>query len=318
MRLAIDVMGGDYAPREIIAGALQWADQSNDILLLVGKEDIIKEELQLYQYPSERVEIIPASQVVEMNESPAAAMRKKKDASIIVATRLVKEGRADAIISCGSTGAQMAAAIFILGRLEGIERPPIIASIPNKEGSYSLLVDVGANVDCKAQQLLQFALLGKAYAAIVMQLDNPRIGLLNNGEEEGKGNSLAVETYQLLKEQANLNFAGNIEGRDLFSAKCDVIVCDGFTGNIVLKNMEGLAIFTAQACVAELGKLPAFFDRFDYTRVGGAPLLGVDGVSIVCHGSSKREAVFNGIKIASECVAQDIIAKQKLVLETTV
>ncbi len=318
MRIAIDVMGGDYAPREILAGALSWVEHSTDHLLLVGQEDLINEELQSYTYSLERVEIVPASQVVEMNESPATAMRKKKDASIIVATRLIKEGRADAVVSCGSTGAQMAAAIFILGRLEGIDRPPIVASIPNKEGNYSLLIDVGANVDCKPQQLLQFALLGKAYAAIAMAIDNPRIALLNNGEEEGKGNSLAVETYQLLKEQAALNFVGNLEGRDLFSARADVFVCDGFTGNIVLKNMEGLALFTAQSCAAELSQLPAFFDKFDYTRVGGAPLLGVDGISIVCHGSSKREAVFNGIKIASECVAKDMVARQKLALEPSV
>ncbi len=318
MKIAIDVMGGDYAPREIIAGALDWVKQADDTLLLVGKEELIKEELSHYTYPTEKIEIIPASQVVEMNESPAAAMRKKKDASIIVANRLVKDGRAEAVASCGSTGAQLAAAIFILGRLEGIDRPPIIASIPNKEDGYSLLVDVGANVDCKAQQIVQFALLGKAYAAIAMGLDNPRIALLNNGEEEGKGNSLAIEAYQLLKEQTGLNFVGNLEGRDLFSGRADVLVCDGFTGNIVLKNMEGLAMFAAQACAAELGRVPAFFDKFDYTRVGGAPLLGVDGISIVCHGSSKREAVFNGIKIASECIAKEMVAKQKLALMPTV
>lgn len=318
MRLAIDVMGGDYAPHEIIAGALQWLEQSDDTLLLVGNESLIKEELQSYQYPTEQLEIIPASQVVEMNESPATALRKKKDASIMVATRLVQAGKADAVLSCGSTGAQLAAAIFILGRLEGIDRPPIVASIPNQAGGYSLVVDVGANVDCKAQQLLQFALLGKAYAAIIMQLDNPRIGLLNNGEEEGKGNSMAIEAYKLLKEQTNLNFVGNIEGRDLLADKCDIIVCDGFVGNIVLKNMEGLAALTAQACITELGKLPTFFDRFDYTQVGGAPLLGVNGVSIVCHGSSKREAVYNGIKTAGQCVQKDIINQQKMVLKTTV
>jgi len=318
MKIAIDVMGGDYAPREIIAGALDWVKQAEDTLLLVGKEELIKEELNLYTYPTEKIEIIPASQVVEMNESPAAAMRKKKDASIIVANRLVKDGRAEAVVSCGSTGAQLAAAIFILGRLEGIDRPPIIASIPNKEDGCSLLVDVGANVDCKAQQILQFALLGKAYAAIAMGLDNPRIALLNNGEEEGKGNSLAIEAYQLLKDQTGLNFVGNLEGRDLFSARADVLVCDGFTGNIVLKNMEGLAMFAAEACAAEIGRVPAFFDKFDYTRVGGAPLLGVDGISIVCHGSSKREAVFNGIKIASECIAKEMVTKQKLALMPTV
>lgn len=318
MRIAIDAMGGDYAPTEIIAGAVTWAQQSEDKLLLVGREDIIKDELQAYNYPQERIQIIPASQVVEMNESPATAIRKKKDASIFVATRLIKEGQADAVISCGSTGAQMAAAMFILGRLENVDRPPIVAAIPGKGGSYSLLVDAGANVDCKAQQLLQFAQLGKAYAAILMDLDNPRVALLNNGEEEGKGNSLAIESYQLLKENQNLNFVGNIEGRDLFSGKTDVVVCDGFTGNILLKSMEGMALFVGQSCAQELGQVPKFFTKFDYSRVGGAPLMGVDGISIVCHGSSKREAVFNGIKIAVDCLAKDMVKRQKLALGQTV
>jgi len=317
MRIAIDVMGGDYAPTEIIAAAVEWAQDSEDKLMLVGKEDIIKNELQAYNYVQERIEIIPASQVVEMNESPATAMRKKKDASIFVATRLIKEGQADAVISCGSTGAQLAAAIFILGRLESIDRPPIIAAIPNNKGSYSLLVDVGANVDCKAQQLLQFALLGKAYATILMDLDNPRVALLNNGEEEGKGNNLTIESYQLLKENQDLNFVGNIEGRDLFSGKADVAVCDGFTGNLLLKTIEGLALFAAQSCSLELDHVPEFFAKFDYSRVGGAPLLGVDGVSIVCHGSSKRDAVFNGIKIAVECLEKEMVNRQKIALGQT-
>jgi len=317
MRIAIDVMGGDYAPTEIIAGAVKWVQHSDDKLLLVGREEIIKDELQAYNYVQERIEIIPASQVVEMNESPATAMRKKKDASIFVATRLIKESQADAVVSCGSTGAQMAAALFILGRLENIDRPPIVAAIPNHEGSYSLFVDVGANVDCKAQQLLQFARLGKAYASILMDLDNPRIALVNNGEEEGKGNSLTIETYQLLKENQDLNFVGNIEGRDLFSGKTDVMVCDGFTGNILLKSLEGLALFAAQSCLQELGKVPEFLAKFDYTQVGGAPLLGIDGVSIVCHGSSKREAVFNGIKLAVECLEKEMVKRQKLALGQT-
>lgn len=318
MRIAIDAMGGDYAPVEMIAGAVKWVQENDGKLILVGREETIKEELQVYNYPQERIEIVPASQIVEMNESPATAMRKKKDASIFVANRLVKEGQADAIVSCGSTGAQLAAAIFILGRLESIDRPPVVTNIPNNLGSYSLLVDAGANVDCKAQQLLHFALLGKAYASIIMGLDNPRIALLNNGEEEGKGNSLAIESYELLKETQTINFIGNIEGRDLFAGKADVLVCDGFTGNILLKSIEGFASFAAQACLQELGKVPAFFSRFDYSHVGGAPLLGVDGVSIVCHGSSKREAVYNGINIAAECVEKEMVKRQKLALEQTV
>ncbi|MBP1760519.1 MAG: phosphate:acyl-[acyl carrier protein] acyltransferase, partial [Firmicutes bacterium] len=267
-----------------------------------------------YTYPADQIHIISASQVIEMDESPAVAMRKKKDASIVVATHLVKEGRADAVLSCGSTGAQMASALFILGRIENIDRPAIIASIPNRQGSHTFLVDVGANVDCKPQQLMQFALLGKAYAGIDLDINEPRIALLNNGEEETKGNSLALESYSLLKAQAGLNFIGNIEGRDIFSAKADVIVCDGFAGNILLKAIEGLALEAVQSCLHELEKIPSFLSRFDYSRVGGAPLLGVEGISIVCHGSSKREAVYNGIKTARDCVVKDIVKKQKLAL----
>jgi len=314
LRIAIDVMGGDHAPAEIIAGAMDWAKNSDDELLLVGREDLIEETLQNYTYPPDRVHIIAATQVIEMDESPASAMRKKKDASIIVATRLVKEGRADAVLSCGSTGAQMAAAIFILGRFENIDRPAIVATIPNREGGHAILVDVGANVDCKPQQLLHFALLGKAYATIALELTNPRVALLNNGEEESKGNSLALESYVLLKAHPDLNFVGNIEGRDIFSAKSDVIVCDGFIGNILLKTIEGFAQAAVQACSDELERIPSFLNKFDYSRVGGVPLLGVDGISIVCHGSSKREAVYNGIKIARDCVVKDMVKRQKLVL----
>jgi glycerol-3-phosphate acyltransferase PlsX len=314
MKIALDVMGGDHAPQEIIAGAVDYIGQSTDSVVLVGKEDIITRELGKYSYDNNRLLISHASQVIGMDESPAVALRKKKDASIVVATRLVKEGQAQAVMSCGSTGAQMAAALFILGRLENIERPPIVAAIPNACGTYSLMVDVGANVDCRPRQLLQFAVLGSTYASAIMGIDNPRVALLNNGEEESKGNSVSLEAYSLFKEQADLNFVGNIEGRDLFSSRCDVIVCDGFTGNIVLKTMEGMAAFVASGCVKELGRMPSFFQQIDYTRVGGAPLLGVDGVSIVCHGSSKREAVSNGLKIASQCVAQNMVELQKLAL----
>ncbi|MEN6462141.1 MAG: phosphate acyltransferase PlsX [Syntrophomonas sp.] len=314
MRIAIDVMGGDHAPTEIIAGALKWAGQSDSSLLLVGDQEVIAGELESFAYNPEQVSIIHASEVVGMNESPALALRKKKDSSIMVATKLVKAGQADAIISCGNTGAQMAAAVFTLGRLESVERPPIVANVPNVLGKFSLLVDVGANVDCRPGQLLQFAILGNAYAKVGLGIDNPRIGLLNNGEEETKGNSQTVEAYALLQKEPGLNFTGNIEGRDLFSGKCDVIVCDGFTGNVVLKTVEGLAIFMAGAIKKELGGTLSVFQHFDYTQVGGAPLLGIDGISIVCHGSSKQNAVFNGIRIAAECVQQDIVKMQKQAL----
>jgi glycerol-3-phosphate acyltransferase PlsX len=313
MRIALDVMGGDHAPQEIVAGAVQWSQSSDTTLLLVGREDSVERELQDCSYDHKKIIVVNASQVMEMDES-AAALRTKKDSSIAVATRLVKEGKADAVVSCGSTGAQMAAAIFILGRLEHIERPPIVAVAPGAGGKICLLLDVGANVDCKPQQLLQFALLGRVYASILTGTDNPRVGLLNNGEEESKGNSLSLETHMLLKAHPGLNFVGNIEGRDLFFGKSDVVVCDGFDGNILLKSLEGMAMFLGKACYEEMGKLPSVFQQFDYSRVGGAPLLGVDGVSIVCHGSSKREAVFNGIRIAEQCVAREMVQRQILAL----
>jgi len=319
MRIAVDVMGGDYAPGEIIAGALKWAQKSDSCILLVGARDLIEKELKSYEYDPSRVNIVDAPEVIGMDESPVTAIRKKKNSSIVVATNLVKENLADAVVSCGSTGAQMAAALFILGRIEDIERPPIVASILNSAGSFSLLVDIGANVDCRPKQLLQFAVLGKVYASISLGIENPRVALLNNGEEENKGNSLSVEAYSLFREKAELNFVGNIEGRDLFSGKSDVIVCDGFTGNIVLKTIEGMAIFMAEGIARELGgKLPRIFSEWDYTRIGGAPLLGVNGVSIVCHGSSKREAVFSGINIAENCVKNGIVEKQKKALSRTV
>lgn len=317
MRLALDVMGGDHAPDELLAGAVNWIKHSDSSIILVGNEEIIESKLKNYNYDKNRIEIVHASQVVGMDESPVVALRKKKDSSIVVASNLVKNEKADAVLSCGSTGAQMAAAIFILGRLNNVERPPIVATIPNNKGSYSFMLDVGANVDCRPGQLLQFALLGKVYASILLGIDKPRVALLNNGEEEGKGNNLAVETYKLLKNQPGINFVGNIEGRGIFSAQADVIVCDGFAGNVVLKAVEGMAILAAQSCKKEVKAVPSFFKDFDYSSVGGAPLLGVDGISIVCHGSSKREAVFNGIKLADECVNRQLLTLQKEALLCT-
>jgi len=309
-------MGGDYAPGEIVAGALIWAGDSPDNhAVLIGKQEIIETEITGLKdaglsCDSSRITIVNANEVIGCEESPAMALRRKKDASIVVATTLVKEGKAHAVLSCGSTGAQMAAAIFILGRMEGIERPPIVTSLPGEGGHQTLLIDVGANVDCKPAQLVQFALLGSAYASSVLGIDSPRVGLLNNGSEETKGNTLAQQVYALLKEQANINFIGNVEGRDLFSPNADIVVCDGFTGNILLKALEGLGLFFARSIMKEVDKPPAILKSFDYSRVGGAPLLGVNGVSIVCHGSSRREAVANGLRIAEECVRNGMVARQ--------
>lgn len=313
MIIAVDAMGGDFAPLETVAGAIKFLDTSDARLLLVGPVEIIQKELEKYTYDQERIGLVNASQVMGMDES-VAALRKKQDSSIVVATRLVKESQADAIVSCGSTGAQMAAATLILGRMNNIERPPIVAEVPTITGKSTLLLDVGANVDCRPSQLVQFAILGSVYAAMLTGIDSPRVALLNNGEEEGKGNKLSLESYELLREQKGINFVGNVEAADLFSNKTDIAVCDGFVGNILLKGMEGLAKLIGAMFYKEMGKLPSFFGRLDNSKVGGAPLLGINGVSIVCHGSSKRDAVCSGIGIAQQCVLKNMVETQKLAL----
>lgn len=311
MRIAVDAMGGDHAPGEIVAGAVQWVQQHDGNIILVGPIEQLTEEINAYDYDKARIELVAASQVIGMDESPAQALRRKKDASIVVATQLVKEGRADAVLSCGSTGAQMAAAIFILGRLPGIERPPIVVALPNGQGSQTILIDAGANVDCRPRQLLQFAILGSLYASSVLNIVNPRVALINNGQEEGKGNQLTLEAYDLLKYHSSLNFTGNIEGREILTGQADVVVCDGFVGNIILKTIEGMAMFIARGVSRELGRVPEFFARLDYTQYGGAPLLGVDGISMVCHGSSRRDAVYNGLRAAADCIDKSIVTLQK-------
>lgn len=317
MKIAVDVMGSDRGPGEVIAGAWRWAEETGNQVYLVGIADVVEKEMQTAGVNTDLVSLVPASEVITMEESPAHALRKKKDASIVVATGLVKQGLAEAVLSCGSTGAQMAAAIFILGRMTGVERPPIVTQLPGIQEKATLLVDVGANVDCRPNQLLQFAVLGKTYATIVNGKQEPRIALLNNGEEEGKGNSASVETYELLKKQSSLNFIGNIEGRDLLLGKADVVVCDGFVGNVVIKTLEGAAMFIAREVVKEFGRLPAVFDKLDYTKIGGAPLLGVNGISMVCHGSSNRDAVYYAMKAAYECGQKDIITMQRRAIDQT-
>lgn len=314
MKIAVDVMGGDYGPAEVITGALEWMRESGGSIVLVGRSEQIDEALDGIAYDDQRLQVVNSTEVIAMEESPAIAIRRKKDASIVVATNLVKSGQADAVLSCGSTGAQMASALFILGRMEGIERPPIVSGIPNHRGSQSLLIDVGANVDCRPSQLLQFAALGSAYASAIQGISQPRIALLNNGTEETKGNATAVEAFGLLRQQPKLNFIGNVEGRDLFDGDYDVVVCDGFTGNIVLKAMEGLVLFLAHHTAREMGHLPSIYQAVDYRQVGGAPLLGVKGVSIVCHGSSRSQAISSGLKIAAQCVASRIVEQQEQAL----
>lgn len=304
MIIALDVMGGDYAPLEIIKGAQAALKSQPDLkLILVGDEAVIR--LHWAQVAKEsRVEICHCTEVIHMNEHPAIAYRKKKDASITVATRCVKEGKANAVVSAGSTGAQMVAALFVLGRIKGVSRPAIGSFIPTLQGPRFML-DVGANMDSQPENLLQFAWMGHIYVENALSTPKPSIYLLSNGTEEEKGDDRTQKTHQLLLQEGLLKFCGNIEGRDILKGKAQVIVCDGFSGNVALKTMEGTAeaLFTLmkEAFMSDLrskaGALllkPALKEikkQLDYEEYGGAPLLGVNGVSVVCHGSSNAKAI---------------------------
>ncbi|MDW7673602.1 MAG: phosphate acyltransferase PlsX [Bacillota bacterium] len=323
MIIAVDAMGGDYAPKEIIAGAIDAKEKLKIHICLVGQSDIINEHLHEIGI-KEGIQVVHASEVIGMDEHPGTAIRRKKDSSIVVATRLVKEKKADAVVSAGSTGAQMAAALFGLGRIKEVERPAIVTVLPAKTGRVVLL-DAGANADSKPKHLVQFAKMGSIYAEKILSFSNPKVALLNIGAEETKGNELTIESYKLLQDDVNINFLGNIEGRDLLEGHADVIVCDGFVGNVVLKFAEGLAGTMFSLIKEELEKslprkvgallaMPAFKaikQKLDYNEYGGAPLLGIDGVSIICHGSSKAKAITNAVAVAKQCVESDLIGKIK-------
>lgn len=309
MRVALDAMSGDRGSKELVAGALEAAAGGRVEVLLVGDECKLQhdlDELRPSADAARKVRIVHASEVVEMDENPANAIRRKKDASVLVAFEQVKAGVACAAVSAGNSGATMAAGIRTLGRLSGVLRPGITSVFPTLKKPV-VLMDIGANVDCKAQHLLQFAIMATAYSQIT-GLKNPRVGLLSIGEESGKGNSLVKEASPLL-ENSSLNFIGNVEGRDIFQGDVDVIVCDGFVGNICLKVSEGLAEAAMRmirdeirsSLLARFGGLfvypafKAFKKRVDYAEYGGAPLLGINGIGIVCHGKSSSQAIKNAI-----------------------
>lgn len=324
MRIALDAMGGDYAPKEIVLGAIEAIETIPGITVsLVGKTDEIIKYLP-ENFGSNRIEIVEATEIIEMDDHPSMAYRRKKDASVTVATRLVKDGKADAIVSAGSTGGQMVSSLFVLGRIKGVERPAIGTIFPTLQGG-KLLLDAGANADAKPSNLLQFALMGNTYAKDVLKISNPKVALVNIGEEATKGNELAINTYEVLSNEKGINFIGNIEGRNIPLGVADVMVCDGFVGNIILKTAEGMAS-TIMALIKEeveksiRGKigaavmLPVFKgvkQKMDYAEYGGAPLLGVNGVSIICHGSSKAKAIKNAIKVAVDCVNNKFVIHLK-------
>ena len=313
MRIAVDAMGGDHAPREIVRGALDYATNSTDEVILVGDVPRLEREIAAYGngMPTS-VRLVDAPDVIGMGEHPATALRSKRRSSIVVATNLVRDGDADAVVSAGSTGATMAAAVFRLGRIEGIDRPALPAHMLTPTGPVMLL-DVGANVDSEAENLVQFAAMGAIFAEHVLHVPHPRIGLLNIGEEIEKGHAMAREAHEKLAD-ADLNFVGNVEAHDMIAHRADVVVCDGFVGNVVIKFFEGITSFIFRALREDLQQGPIAplallalkpgFDRmkarFDYERYGGAPLLGVKGVSIVTHGRAKARMIENAIRVASE------------------
>ena len=325
MRLAIDAMGGDHAPKEIVLGAMKAIEAYSDIqVVLVGDERKIKEHLT----NNERIEILHTEEVILSSDEPVRAVRRKKTASMVLAAQLVADGEADACVSAGNTGALMAAGLFVIGRIEGIERPALAPTLPTIGGEGFLLLDVGANADAKPEHLLQYAIMGSIYSEKARAISRPRVGLLNIGTEEKKGNELVRNTYDLLKD-ADINFIGNVESRDLLDGVADVVVADGFTGNMVLKTIEGTAMSVFKMLKSALtssmkNKLAAAVlkpdlailkNKMDYTEYGGAGLFGLKAPVIKAHGSSDANAIFNSIRQAREMVQNDVSGTIKAAIE---
>lgn len=313
MKIALDAMGGDFGPAITVEGAVETLNEEDDLeIILVGDEEIIKKELSTKRYPFSRLLIRHASEVVGMDEPALTAIRRKKDSSIRRAVELVKNREADAAVSAGHSGVAMAVSVFILGVSENVDRPAIATIMPTIKKPF-VLIDAGANVDCTPQNLLQFALMGNAYCKTMFNIPLPRIALLSIGEEDTKGNILTKEAFKLIK-KTSLNFIGNIEGKDIFTGDADVVVCDGFIGNVVLKTSEGLAEVIIKMLRKEItgvstGRIgylflkPAlrnFKKKTDYAEYGGAPLLGINGTCIISHGRSTAKAIKNAIKVAAE------------------
>lgn len=321
MRIALDAMGGDHGIGPAVEGAVQAAREWGIKVILVGDQAQLRNQLDSLRGRHGELEICHASQVVGMQEPPSTIARKKRDSSIWVATELVKSGHADAVVSAGNTGATMVAAFLLLGTIKGIERPAIAASLPTRQGT-AIMLDVGATVDCTPQQLYQFGVMGSEYAKHILETSRPRVGLLSIGEEDTKGNEVTKEAFRLLKE-SSLNFIGNVEGRDVYSGNADVIVCDGFLGNVALKISEGLAdaikkMLMKEIASSRIGRVGYLFlagpllrlrRRVDYAEFGGAPLLGVNGVCMICHGRSSAKAFKNAIARASMLVQEGLIER---------
>lgn len=324
MRLIVDAFGGDNAPVEIVKGCVMAVKEIGCEICLVGKEDIVKQELSKYDYPGDKISVCHADEVIEACEVPTTAIREKKNSSLIVGLELLKSGEGDGFITAGNTGAYLAGAFRYLGRIKGIKRPALTSFMPTKDGAC-IVLDVGANADCKPEHLHQFAIMGAAYCEHVLGVENPKVALLNIGAEEAKGNELTKAAHALLKEEKSINFTGNIEARQVPYGDADVVVCDGFAGNVVLKLTEGVAMtfygmiknvfmkntLTKLAAMLVKDGLRQFKKKMDYTEYGGAPLLGIDGVAIKAHGSSNAKAICSAVKSAIKFIEADVNGKIK-------
>ncbi len=323
IRVALDAMGGDNAPGEVVLGAIQAAREYSMGVYLVGREEVIRAELAKHDTGGLDLPIIHTDEVIEMDEHPASAVRRKKNASMTLALQLVRDGSALGAVSAGNSGAMMATSLFTLKRIEGVDRPALGAVFPTRDG-VSFVLDVGANTDCKPEYLQQFALMGSIYMERIFSVSSPRVGLLANGEEETKGNELVQQTHQLLKAHAEtlgINFIGNVEGREIPAGGADVVVCDGFVGNVVLKLSEGLAetllgMLRTQMTSSLPNKLAAavlqpglrkVFRRMDYAEYGGVPLLGINGSAIVSHGRSNAKAIKNALRVARQTTETNVV-----------
>lgn len=323
IKVAVDAMGGDNAPAEVVKGAIEAVLESPKLkVYLVGIKELVEAELLKYSYPAEQVEVVAASEVIEMAEPPVNAIRRKKDSSIVVSMNMVKRGECDAYVSAGSTGANLVGGQVIVGRIRGVERPPLAPMIPTAKG-VSLLVDCGANVDARPSHLVQFAKMGSIYMEHVMGIQNPRVAIVNIGAEEEKGNALVKETFPLLKECTDINFIGSIEARDIPAGYADVIVCEAFVGNVILKLYEGVGstlirevkrgmMSSLRSKIGALLVKPALkqtLKRFDTEQYGGAPMLGLNGLVVKTHGSSKAIEIKNSILQCITFTEQDISGK---------
>jgi len=311
MNIGLDMMGGDFAPLEAVKGVLAYIKEKSGSgsiphLFLVGNEEQITPLLAEFQIPVSSYTLVATTEVIEMNEHPTKALKEKQDSSIARGFGLLKTGQIDAFISAGNTGAMLVGTIFSIKAIEGVIRPTVSTIVPRENGKTGLILDVGINADCKPEMLNQFAILGSGYAEDILGIENPTVGLINIGEEEGKGNILAQATYPLLKENTAINFIGNIEGRDILDDKADVMICDGFTGNILLKLLESLHPITERQHIHH-----PYFDRFNFEQYGGSPVLGVEKPVIICHGISGATAFKNMVILAEKMINSEMLVKMK-------